>query len=207
MRYLLYTVLFLLTISCKNKSEKDLMENQSVEDVEVAEKRESNIEGQNETGVYYKSEKIDFFDFNRLPLSKDIDEISNNETEKYNVNNTLRKSILEKENYYKLVNYSIVSENEEFKMFTVFGNYDYFTNILLVTTNIKSDSLIDYIVIASIMGDADNTTEVNSKFLNSNSVEINTETKKLTENGDLKSTGSKKEILSIDLNGKMYRNK
>ena len=206
MKYLLYLTSLLLTISCKNRNEKVSIENKTIRDIEVTEKRKSNIEVQDETGIYYKSDKINLFNFNELPLSKDIDDISNNDTERYNVNSELRKSILEKENYYKLVYYNSLIENEEFKVFTVFGNYDYYTNILLVATNIERDSLIDYKVVASIMGDADNTIEISSKFLNADSIEIFTETKKLTKNGNLKLIGSKKELFSIGLNGKIFRN-
>ncbi|WP_340067326.1 hypothetical protein [Ascidiimonas aurantiaca] len=206
MKYLLYLTYLLLTISCKNRNEKVSIENKRIRDIEVTEKRKSNIEVQDETGIYYKSDKIDLFNFNEFPLSKDIDDISNNDTERYNVNSELRKSILEKENYYKLVYYNSLIENEEFKVFTVFGNYDYYTNILLVVTNIERDSLIDYKVVASIMGDADNTIEISSKFLNADSIEIITETKKLTKNGNLKLIGSEKELFSIGLNGKIFRN-
>src|SRR5690606_11502504 len=113
--------------------------------------------------IFYNNDKnLKIFDFNQLPLSKDIDDISNNDTEKYNVNQKLRKDILEQENYYKLVNYSNILDNKKFRVFTVFGNYDYYTNLLLVITKSDDDTLIDYKIIASIMGDADDMTEIST---------------------------------------------
>lgn len=206
MKRLFYLIVLLSSISCNNKknnpnniqSTKNEVKSQ---DVPMGSQRIT----PEEQIFFYKTVKIDFFDFNQFPLSKDTDEISNKNTDKYTLDRMIKETILEKENYYKLINYSKVNSNEKFILFTVFGNYDYYTNILLISKNIETDSLIDYEIIASMMGDADNTTEISSRFLNSNTVEITTKHKKLTKEGDFELLELKKEILKIQTNGEMQK--
>lgn len=201
MKYLYIIILFLI-ISCKNKADKDLVKNEVLED--SIEKEQDLKKKLSKKLLYYNKGEIMSFNFNKSPLLKDIDEISNNDTEEYNVSDKLKKSLLEKENYYKIVNYSNITENRNFKAFTVFGNYDYYTNILLITLNANNDSLIDYKTIASIMGDGDNTIEVNSKFLDSMTIEIITNKKRLTKNVDgFELLDSKNETFKINSDGKI----
>src|SRR5690606_3122815 len=142
---------------------------------------------------YYNNDMLKIFDFNQMPLSKDIDQMSNNDTEKFNLNSELRESILKKENYYKLINYCSISKNDRFELFTVFGNYDYYSNILLVSCNIDRDSIIDYKIIASIMGDAEDMVQISTKFLDSINFEIITSKKRLNKNNSFELLSSKKE--------------
>lgn len=172
----LYLIILILLFSCGNKTEKKTSEIVNREVKKVIEKK------QDLKGIFYYNDKnLTVFDFNQLPLSKDIDDISNNDTEIYNINKKLRKAILEKENYYKLVRYSNILQNKEFRAFTVFGNYDYYTNLLLVTTKIDNNTLIDYKIIASIVGDADEMTEISTSFLDSITFKVSTNKKRLTE--------------------------
>lgn len=187
---------------CEDKNEKKGMQNistesQRVKGLEKAEKHELQ-------SFYYNSNKnIKYFDFNQLPLSKDIDNISNNNTEIYNVNKKLRKSILEQENYYKLINYSYVISNKDYRAFTVFGNYDYYTNLLLVITRIDDETLIDYKIIASITGDADDLTEISTSFLDSISFKVTTKKKKLTEMDNFETLDVYDKTYKITSNGQI----
>ncbi len=203
MKYL-YIIILLLVISCKNKVDKGFVKNETLSD--SIEKEQDLKEKLSKKMLFYNKGVVKSFNFDNKPLLKDIDEISNNNTEEFNVNIKLEKSLLEKENYYKLINYNNITENRNFKVFTVFGNYDYYTNILLVILNVNDDSLIDYKTIASIMGDADNTIEVSSSFLDSTTIEIITNKKRLAKNADgFELLDSKNETFRINAEGKMIQ--
>jgi len=164
MKYLFITILLIFT-SCVDKKQKAVIQTTDAEPQKVIGQAKS--EKQEVQSVFYNNvKKLKTFDFNQLPLSIDIDDISNNNTEKYNVNDKLRKDILKQANYYKLVNYSNVNDGKNIKIFTVFGNYDYYSNIILLTTNIEIDSLIDYKIIASLAGDGGNHYEKKSILKN-----------------------------------------
>lgn len=201
MKYLFITILLTLS-SCVDKKEKTVMQTADAETQKVIAQEKS--EKQELQSIFYNNDKnLKTFDFNQLPLSKDIDDISNNDTEKYNVKEKLRKDILEQENYYKLVNYSNILDNKKFRVFTVFGNYDYYTNLLLVTTKIDDDTLIDYKIIASIMGDADDMTEISTSFLDSISFKVITKKKRLTEKDNFETLGVDNKIYKITPNGQI----
>ena len=201
MRYLF--IFFLLTLfSCVEHKRKTSTQNannvpQIEREVEKKKKNEQEVKN-----LFYNNKGgLKTFDFNKLPLSKDIDDISNNDTDEYNVSEQLRKEILKEENYYKLVNYSEINNAKNYKAFTIFGNYDYYTNILLVTS--KSDSLVDYEVIASIIGDADDMTEISTIFLDSTSFEVTTHKKRLTKSDEFKTLTVDSKRFKIRSNGKI----
>mgnify|MGYP003661529796 CR=1 FL=1 len=201
MKYLFITILLTLS-SCVDKKEKTVMQTADAEPQKLITQEKS--EKQELQSIFYNNDKnLKTFDFNQLPLSKDIDDISNNDTEKYNVNQKLRKDILEQENYYKLVNYSNILDNKKFRVFTVFGNYDYYTNLLLVITKIDDDTLIDYKIIASIMGDADDMTEISTSFLDSISFKVITKKKRLTEKDNFETLSVDNKIYKITSNGQI----
>lgn len=201
MRYLF--VFFLLTLfSCVEQKGKTSIQNaNNVPQIEREVEKEKKNEQELKNLFYNNKGGLKTFDFNQLPLSKDIDDISNNDTDEYNVSEQLRKEILKKENYYKLVNYSEINNAKNYKAFTVFGNYDYYTNILLVTS--KSDSLIDYEVIASIIGDADDMTEISTIFLDSISFEVTTHKKRLTKSDEFKTLSVDSKKFKIRPNGEI----
>lgn len=197
MKYL-YIIILLSLFSCGNKTENTINKSVNEESKKVIEKKQDF-----KSIFYYNDKSLTVFDFNQLPLSKDIDDIPNNDTEKYNVNEKLRKDILEKENYYKLVNYSNIIDNKRFRVFTIFGNYDYYTNLLLVTTKIDDNTLIDYEIIASVMGDADDTTEISTNFLDSITFKVTTKKKRLTKKDDFETLNINNKIYKITSNGQI----
>jgi len=196
MKHLFIITIVLLTLfSCVNKKEKTTIQTISTK------YQKSNRKKKKENIFYKNNTNLKTFDFNQLPLSKDIDDISNNNTDRYSVSERLRREILKKENYYKLVNYSKIKDTKNYKAITVFGNYDYYTNIFLITS--KFDSLIDYKVIASIIGDADNMTEINTSFLDSTSFKVITRKKCLTKNEGFKTVSVDSRVFKITHSGQI----
>src|SRR5690554_6133578 len=105
----IHIIFILVLFSCGHKKEKTPIDIAGKESEKIVETK------QNTESVFYNDDNnLRIFDFNQLPLSKDIDDISNNDTEKYNIDEWLRKKILEKENYYKLVNYNKISSNKDY---------------------------------------------------------------------------------------------
>lgn len=150
--------------------------------------------------LFYNNEGCNYFDFHALPLSNEVHDIPNNETSNYNIDSSIAELLRSKENYYKLINYCLISDNETYKTIAVFGNYDYYTNILLLTIN-KNGVLIDYKIIASLMGDADSFIEIKSKILSSDTIELTREFKEIDEDGKYNLIKSSKEFFTIDSNG------
>lgn len=200
----LIVIILCVLCSCADKKDKTAIKTVNAEPQEVMDKEQGkqiNTEAEGENLFYNNDSNLKSFDFSNLPLSKDVDDISNNDTDKYNIAENLRKEILQKENYYKLVNYSLINENKNYRAFTVFGNYDYYTNILLVTT--KGDSLINQKVIASIIGDADEMTEISTSFMDSISFKVTTQRKQLTENDNFKTLSSDTKEFKITPSGEI----
>lgn len=114
---------------------------------------------------YYTDDTLRSFDMERHPFTKDIETIPLAATQKFNLNNTIKNSILKQNNYYKLINYSHIASHDNFDLFTVFGYYDTYYNIILVSSNEKHDSLIAHKIIASKLGDGDISVRISTKFL------------------------------------------
>ena len=194
MRY--FIIILVILFSCNNRKKiEKIPTTNSVMNKKTEKKQEKRIK------FYKNNQFIKTFDFNIPPLSTDIDNISNKNTGKYNISKSLKNQILQKDNYYKLINYSNIKDDKFYKIFTVFGNYDYYTNIILVTT--KADSLVDYRVIASILGDGGEKTEIKTIFLDSISFKTTIVDKHLTKNGKYRILNIKTEKFKIGSNGKI----
>ena len=181
--------------SCANKKEKTV--NEIVGKDEPKTIREEKQEPQS---TFYNNDKnLRTFDFNQLPLSK----ISINDNLKFSIEDNLKNEVLKKDYYYNLINYSNVIENKEIKAFTVLGGYDYYTNVVLLTTNIERDSLISYKIIASIMGDADDMTEISTSFLDSITFKVTTKKKRLTKKGNFETLDIDNKTHKIKSNGQI----
>ncbi|AMC09919.1 hypothetical protein Lupro_01000 [Lutibacter profundi] len=181
--------------SCANKKEKTVNEIGGNDELKtILEKK------QEPQSTFYNNDKnLKTFDFNQLPLSK----TSINDNLKFRIEDNLKNEVLKKDYYYNLINYSNLIENKEFKVFTVLGGYDYYTNVILLTTNIERDSLIDYKIIASVMGDADNITEISTIFLDSITFEVTNNKKRLTKNDGFKILDTSSKIYKITTNGQI----
>ncbi|WP_144439088.1 hypothetical protein [Lutibacter profundi] len=194
MKYL-YIITLLTMFSCANKKEKTVNEIGGNDELKtILEKK------QEPQSTFYNNDKnLKTFDFNQLPLSK----TSINDNLKFRIEDNLKNEVLKKDYYYNLINYSNLIENKEFKVFTVLGGYDYYTNVILLTTNIERDSLIDYKIIASVMGDADNITEISTIFLDSITFEVTNNKKRLTKNDGFKILDTSSKIYKITTNGQI----
>jgi len=194
MKYL-YIITLLTVFSCANKKEKTVNEiGGNDESKTIIEKK------QEPQSTFYNNDKnLKTFDFNQLPLSK----TSINDNLKFRIEDNLKNEVLKKDYYYNLINYSNLIENKEFKAFTVLGSYDYYTNVVLLTTNIERDSLIDYKIIASVMGDADDITEISTIFLDSITFEVTNNKKRLTKNDGFKILDTSSKIYKITTNGQI----
>ena len=171
MKHLIKYIFLFFLVSCVNNNEKIQINNI---------KSQNTIKYKQHVHFYHKGNIITEYDFNKVPLSKDVDNLSNYKNEDFYVNKNIEKLLEKKENYYKLINYCKLGQNKYYQSYTVFGNYDYYTNILLVTT--RGDSLIDHKIIASLLGDADEVVEISTRFLDSISFIITTQYKRLYNN-------------------------
>lgn len=119
--------------------------------------------------VTYKGGVINKFDFNMEPLASDITLLNSGVFDDYIVKNqSIIDSIGSKRNYYKLFYYSKVFEKEE--LVAVLGFYDYYYDVVLLS--IDNGTLIDWALIASIEGDAEDFDEVSSKITSDSTIDV-----------------------------------
>lgn len=161
---------------------------------------------------FYREGRIKEYSFKTSPLKRDYILMSDPsmsdslKIEKFFVNDSLKKEFYLKTDTsfcYRFVNYNLIFEDDRIRAFTAFCNYDYFKNIFLITTSIKNGSLVDSKVIASIMGDAGDLTEISTSFMDSISFKITTNSKQLTENDNFKTLSSDTKEFKITPSGEI----
>jgi hypothetical protein len=94
---------------------------------------------------------VDYFDFSKEPLLS----INFNDTKKqFTLDSTsaLYKEIVKKDNYYKLIKYSLFNTDNDVEKFTIYGDWDYYRNILLAT---YCDDRYFIYVLATASGDGE----------------------------------------------------
>ena len=202
-----YIIMILLFTSCNNVNQSNKVYKDTGNDKNTLPVNESLVNRGNENVLLEQKEKPLFlvsdtlkkYNFNEFPLSK----LSINDNLKYVINSNLKEKILKTNFYYNLIYYNEVLKTNNFTAFTIVGSYDYRKDVLLIMTSNKNDSLIDYKIIASIIGDADDMTEISSFFLDSISFKVTTHKKRLTENNDFKILTTNNEKFKINSNGKI----
>ena len=187
-----YFIVLLLLISCVEKK-TNFPQHNKVEDKKIYKKRK-----------FFKKEKIQIYDFDKLPLKKDLDYLSNKNTPDYNIDDLLKKRILKNDNYYKLIYYDKIFENDNFQTFTIFGNYDYYSDIILITLA-NDNKIIDYMKIASLMGDGNELLEIKTTFVDSLSFKTTILQKILTNKKYYKTIKAQSTLYKIQSDGKIVR--
>lgn len=203
----IYIIMILLFISCNNANQSNKVFKDkridkkpvSVNENLIDKGKENVLLEQKEKSPFLVSNTVKRYSFNELPLSK----LSINDNLKYVVNSNLKERILEANFYYNLIYYNEVLKTDNFTAFTVIGSYDYRKDVLLITTSNKSDSLIDLNVIASIIGDAGETEEVSTLFLDSTTFKVTTQEKRITEDNEFKTISDYSKIFKITPSGKI----
>ncbi|MET1260648.1 hypothetical protein ABV409_14975 [Flagellimonas sp. DF-77] len=195
-------------ISCggngKNENSQKIRPEAKIDRTGQAEEGGSHLEakGNGKKRSFFKDDQIiRVFDFEAEPLVSDLKNLSNESLENYRIDERISHLILKKDNYYKLIAYSQVYSNDVYDLITVFGNYDYYSNIILVSINKQKDSIVDFRIIASNLGDADFKTEIRSLFVDETFFQIVKTEKKLQENGQFTIMSSEESKLTIGPNG------
>lgn len=226
MKYYNIAILFsIIVFSCKEVSNKSIetkdqviveptTNKDSINKVEAEKKEQiqNNLNEISNNPKFYSKAKIKEYNFKTNPLKQDYLIMSDPsmsdslKIEKFFVNDSLMKEFYLKTDTsfcYRFVNYNLIFEDERIRVFTTFCNYDYFKSIFLITADIKSKSLIDSEVIASIMGDAGDLTEISTSFTDSISFKVTTHKKRLTKIDTFETVGIEEKLFKISSNGQI----
>ncbi len=95
------------------------------------------------------------------PFKSDIEEITNGPIRNFIVkSNAIKQHFTQKRNYYELFYYSSI--NKDKTLYVLLGYYDFYYDLILVSE--QNESIIDDVIIASIVEDGDNFESISTKI-------------------------------------------